>query len=88
MSAHVTIIGGGIVGVCSALYLQRAGRKVTIVDSGPIGEGASFGNAGNISPGAVVPYLIPGIMKSAVALAFRTVPDSSSIRPLRSTVPR
>jgi D-amino-acid dehydrogenase len=24
-----------------------------------VGEGASFGNAGNISPGAVVPYLIP-----------------------------
>jgi D-amino-acid dehydrogenase len=64
MSApHVTIIGGGIVGVCSALYLQRAGFKVTIVDSGPIGEGASFGNAGNISPGAVVPYLIPGILR-------------------------
>lgn len=62
-ASHVTIIGGGIVGVCSALYLQRAGFKVTIVDSGPIGEGCSFGNAGNISPGAVVPYLIPGILR-------------------------
>ncbi len=60
---HVTIIGGGIVGVCSAAWLQKAGCTVTLVDSGPIGEGASFGNAGNISPGAVVPYSIPGILK-------------------------
>jgi D-amino-acid dehydrogenase len=63
MSGHVTIVGAGIVGVCSALYLQRAGFKVTLVDKGGIGEGCSFGNAGNISPGAVVPYLIPGILK-------------------------
>ena len=52
MSGHVTIVGGGIVGVCSALYLQRAGFHVTLVDKGGIGEGCSFGNAGNISPGA------------------------------------
>ena len=59
----VTIIGAGIVGVSSAAWLQRAGFKVTLVDSGAPGEGASFGNAGNISPGAVVPYLIPGVLK-------------------------
>ncbi len=59
----VTVVGAGIVGVCSALWLQRAGFAVTLVDSGGVGEGASFGNAGNISPGAVVPYLIPGLWK-------------------------
>ena len=62
---RVTIIGAGIVGVASALWLQRAGFKVTLIDSGAVGEGASFGNAGNISPGAVVPYLIPGIWREA-----------------------
>lgn len=61
----VMVVGGGIVGVCSTLWLQRAGFHVTLVDSGPVGEGASFGNAGNISPGAVVPYLIPGIWREA-----------------------
>lgn len=61
----VTVVGAGIVGVCSTLWLQRAGFAVTLVDSGGVGEGASFGNAGNISPGAVVPYLIPGIWKEA-----------------------
>ena len=60
---QVTIIGAGIVGVCSAAWLQRKGFKVTLIDAGPVGEGASFGNAGNLSPGAVVPYLIPGFLK-------------------------
>lgn len=60
---HVTVIGGGIVGVCTTAWLQRAGCVVTLIDAGPIGEGASFGNAGNISPGAVVPYSIPGFLK-------------------------
>jgi D-amino-acid dehydrogenase len=63
--ATVTVVGAGIVGVSSALWLQRAGFKVTLIDSGAVGEGASFGNAGNISPGAVVPYLIPGIWREA-----------------------
>jgi D-amino-acid dehydrogenase len=63
--AGVTVIGAGIVGVASALWLQRTGFQVTIVEAGGIGEGASFGNAGNISPGAVVPYLIPGIWREA-----------------------
>jgi glycine/D-amino acid oxidase-like deaminating enzyme len=62
---NVTVIGAGIVGVCSAAWLQRQGFKVTLIEAGGIGEGTSFGNAGNISPGAVVPYLVPGILKEA-----------------------
>lgn len=60
---QVTVIGAGVVGVCSAAWLQREGFKVTLIDAGPVGEGASFGNAGNLSPGAVVPYMIPGFWK-------------------------
>ena len=60
---QVTVVGAGIVGVCSAAWLQRAGFKVTLIDAGPVGEGASFGNAGNLSPGGVVPYMIPGFLK-------------------------
>ena len=61
---QVTIIGAGIVGVCSAAWLQRDGFAVTLIDAGGVGEGASFGNAGNLSPGAVVPYLIPGFVRA------------------------
>ncbi|HYI26293.1 MAG TPA: FAD-dependent oxidoreductase [Bradyrhizobium sp.] len=61
---HVTVIGAGIVGVCAAAWLQKSGFGVTLFDSEPVGHGASFGNAGNISPGAVVPYTLPGVMRA------------------------
>ena len=70
-TGHVTIVGAGIVGVSCALWLQRAGFQVTIVEAGAVGEGASFGNAGNISPGAVVPYMIPGVLKEAPGWLFK-----------------
>lgn len=63
-SPHVTVIGAGIVGVSAVAWLQKAGFKVTIVDSEPVGHGASFGNAGNVSPGAVVPYTLPGVLRA------------------------
>src|SRR5690348_10356864 len=56
----VTVIGAGIVGICCASYLQRAGFRVTIVDERPPGEGCSFGNAGIISPRSCVPVAEPG----------------------------
>jgi len=43
---HVTIVGAGIVGVCCARFLQRAGLQVTVVDRGEPGKGTSFGNMG------------------------------------------
>ena len=60
--AEVLVIGAGIVGVCCAAYLQRAGFQVTLIDRLPPGNGCSFGNAGNVSPGAVVPYSMPGTL--------------------------
>jgi D-amino-acid dehydrogenase len=66
----VTVIGAGIVGVSSAAWLQRAGFDVTLVDSGAVGEGASFGNAGNVSPGAVVPYTLPGFWREVPGWLF------------------
>lgn len=59
---HFTVIGAGIVGIACASYLQRAGHRVTILDSRPPGEGCSFGNAGLISPGACVPFSMPDLL--------------------------
>lgn len=60
--AEILIVGAGIVGVCCAAYLQRAGFGVTLIDRLPPGNGCSFGNAGNVSPGAIVPYSMPGTL--------------------------
>ncbi|GAB3709409.1 FAD-dependent oxidoreductase [Spirosoma flavus] len=60
--AHVGIIGGGIVGLCSAYYLQKAGYQVTVFDRGTIADGCSFGNAGMIVPSHIIPLAQPGMI--------------------------
>lgn len=57
------VIGGGIVGVCSGLELQRRGWAVTLVDRLPPGEGCSFGNAGILAAHGVVPVGTPGMAR-------------------------
>lgn len=45
-AADCLVVGSGIAGVCAALFLQKEGARVAIVDAGAPGSGASFGNAG------------------------------------------
>jgi D-amino-acid dehydrogenase len=59
---HVAVIGAGIVGVCTALYLQRDGHRVTLIDRLGPGEGASKGNAAVIAAESCVPVATPGIL--------------------------
>ena len=42
----IIVIGAGIVGVSTAIWLQRSGFKVTIIDQKGPATGASHGNAG------------------------------------------
>ena len=57
---HIAVIGAGIVGVCSALSLQREGFRVTLIDRDGPGEGASFGNGAIFGEEAVVTRRHPG----------------------------
>lgn len=57
------VVGAGIVGVCSALELQKRGWTVTLIDRLEPGAGCSFGNAGILAAQAVVPVAMPGIQK-------------------------
>lgn len=59
------VIGGGIVGACSALELLRAGHDVTILEPGPPGgeQSASYGNGCWISPMSVIPPAVPGLWR-------------------------
>ena len=65
MAKEVTVIGAGIVGMCAASYLQRAGLKVKVIDERPPGMATSYGNAGGLSSGGFVPLSYPGIIKQA-----------------------
>jgi D-amino-acid dehydrogenase len=62
----VTIIGGGVIGLCSAYYLQKAGHKVTVIDRNNITDGCSFGNMGYVSPSHFIPLATPGIIKQGL----------------------
>ena len=65
--AKVMVIGAGTVGVCTALYLQRDGHEVTLVDPIDPGTGCSYGNAGVIQVSACVPI---ATLYSPVVFAF------------------
>lgn len=59
---RVLVIGGGVIGVCSAYYLARSGWDVVLVDKGPICSGCSYGNAGFILPSHSIPLAAPGVL--------------------------
>ena len=57
------VIGAGVAGLSTALYLQMAGQQVMVIDPlGPAG-GASFGNAGMSSSDTAVPIAMPGMVR-------------------------
>lgn len=61
---RVTVIGAGIIGVCSANYLLQEGFEVDVIDPEiPGSEGqCSYGNAGGICPGSCIPNSMPGML--------------------------
>ena len=59
--AHVVIAGAGIVGVSSSIWLQRAGHQVTLVDRMDEALRTSYGNAGVLAAGAILPVPVPGL---------------------------
>lgn len=60
---HILVAGAGIVGISCAIWLQRAGYRVTVVDRAGPASGTSHGNAGVLAAGAVVPVSVPGLLR-------------------------
>lgn len=61
---EVTVVGAGIIGIVTAVHLQREGHRVTVVDRDDPGNGASFGNAGSIAPSSILPMAMPGVLRN------------------------
>ena len=51
----IGVVGAGIQGVCTALFLQKKGYQVILFDRDQPINSASYGNAGHFSPYASVP---------------------------------
>lgn len=60
---EILVIGAGVAGLSTALYLRRAGRNIAVIDPLPPPGGASFGNAGLLSPDTAVPIALPGMLR-------------------------
>ena len=60
---QVTIIGAGVVGICTALSLAEKGVLVRLIDRDAPGQGASYCNAGVVAPHSIVPNAAPGLWK-------------------------
>src|SRR5688572_19100720 len=71
---EVLVVGAGVIGLASALALLEAGRRVRVIDAGPIGGGASHGNCGTITPSHAPPLAAPGMV--GVALRWMLTPDA------------
>ena len=70
MSKKVVIIGGGIMGVCSAYFLKKEGHEVTLIDKSNFSSGASFVNAGYITPSHIISLAAPGIITKGLKWMF------------------
>lgn len=66
----VVIIGGGIVGLSTAYYLQKEGCEVIVIDKSDIKSSASFVNAGIICPSHLIPLSSPGMVASGLKMMF------------------
>jgi D-amino-acid dehydrogenase len=63
---NVIVIGGGIIGLSSAYYLQEAGYKVTVLDKADFLDNCSYGNCGYVCPSHFIPLATPGIVSQGL----------------------
>src|SRR3546814_11281922 len=70
----VLVVGGGVIGLASALALLDAGRSVRVLEANTAGCGSSHGNCGTITPSHAAPLTAPG--KVAKALHWMLTPDA------------
>jgi D-amino-acid dehydrogenase len=69
--SDVLVIGGGIIGLASAYYLAKEGKRVRLLEQDTIGAGASYGNCGLIFTSHLVPLCAPGTIRNEIKRMFR-----------------
>ena len=80
--ADVAVVGSGVVGLACAFHLMQRGLRCVLVDAAGPGRETSFGNAGSISVGNLMPQSTPGILGKAVRMLL----DADA--PLKLDLPR
>ena len=68
---RVVILGGGVIGMCSAYYALRRGFPVTLIEREQAGgDNCSMGNAGMIVPSHFIPLAAPGMISKGLRWMF------------------
>lgn len=65
LNKKIAVVGAGIVGVSTAIWLQRAGHEIVLIDREGIAAGASYGNAGILACSGIIPVTTPGLLFKA-----------------------
>nr|WP_239000766.1 FAD-dependent oxidoreductase [Jiangella asiatica] len=79
---RVAVVGAGIVGLSTAWFLQEHGAVVTVLDSTGVAAGASWGNAGWVTPGLAAPLPEPAVLRYGLRAAL--LPSSPVYVPPRA----
>jgi D-amino-acid dehydrogenase len=69
--SDVLILGGGAIGLATALQLLKSGASVRVVEQGKVGNGASHANCGTLTPSHAIPLLVPGMLRKSLGQIFR-----------------
>jgi D-amino-acid dehydrogenase len=79
---QVAVVGAGMVGLATAWFLQEAGLQVTVYERDSVGAGASWGNAGWLTPALTAPLPEPAVLR--YGLRAIASPRSPVYLPLRA----
>src|SRR5712691_4300661 len=55
---RIAVVGAGMLGLSTAWFLQEHGAEVTVFERAAVASGASWGNAGRITPGLAAPLAV------------------------------
>ena len=75
---QVAVVGGGVVGVCTAYFLAAAGHQTVVLERySNVALETSFGNAGLMAPGHAAPWAAPGMPQKLLSYLFK--PESPAV---------
>jgi glycine/D-amino acid oxidase-like deaminating enzyme len=78
----VAVVGAGMVGLATAWFLQESGVAVTVYERDRVAAGASWGNAGWLTPSMVAPLPEPAVLRYGLKAVLD--PSSPVYLPLRA----
>ena len=69
---HIAVVGAGIIGICSAYFLNKSGFKVTLIDKNEPGSMTSYGHACTFADYACIPVNSPDLFREIPSMLLRS----------------